>query len=53
MLYIRPWLSFQQQLDQLKDRGMSVTDEASALDCLEIIGYYRLCGYWYSVLSTL
>jgi abortive infection bacteriophage resistance protein len=47
MRYNRPWLSFQQQLDQLKDRGMSVTDEAAALDYLERIGYYRLSGYWY------
>lgn len=47
MPYNRPWLSFKQQLDQLKDRGMAVTDEAAALDYLERIGYYRLSGYWY------
>jgi len=47
MAYNRPWLTFQQQLDQLKNRGMVVTDESAALDYLQRIGYYRLSGYWY------
>lgn len=47
MPYSKPWLSFQDQLDRLKARGMAVTDEPSALDYLERIGYYRLSGYWY------
>jgi abortive infection bacteriophage resistance protein len=47
MTYNRPWLSFQQQLDQLKSRGMEITDDAAALEYLERIGYYRLSGYWY------
>lgn len=47
MAYDRPWLSFQQQLDQLKQRGMVVTDDAAALEYLHRIGYYRLSAYWY------
>ncbi|MGM8849491.1 Abi family protein [Salinicola halophyticus] len=47
MGYDRPWQSFDQQLDRLKARGMTVTDDAAALSYLERIGYYRLSAYWY------
>lgn len=47
MSYSRPWKSFSEQLELLKSRGMVVTDEASALDYLERVGYYRLSAYWY------
>ncbi|SER66283.1 Abortive infection bacteriophage resistance protein [Azotobacter beijerinckii] len=47
MAYNRPWKSFADQLELLKSRGMSVTDEAAALSYLERIGYYRLSAYWY------
>lgn len=47
MSYTKPWKSYQAQLEQLKSRGMLVTDEAKALDKLERIGYYRLSGYWF------
>ena len=46
--YPKPWKSYQEQLDQLIDRGMTVTDNARALDYLERIGYYRLSGYWFA-----
>lgn len=48
MAYKRPWKSFTDQLQQLKDRGMIITDDAAALSYLERIGYYRLTAYWYS-----
>lgn len=48
MAYNRPWKSFSDQLQQLKDRGMVVTDDVAALNYLERIGYYRLTAYWYS-----
>lgn len=44
---IKPWLSFQDQLQQLHDRGLLVDKPAAALDYLERVGYYRLSGYWY------
>jgi len=47
MAYDKPWKSYQEQLDQLIQRGMIVTDTAKALHYLERIGYYRLSGYWY------
>lgn len=47
MAYNRPWKSFEEQLDLLRQRGMSVTDEAAALDYLQRVGYYRLSAYWY------
>ncbi|MCW4148845.1 Abi family protein [Halomonas sp. 18H] len=46
--YDKPWLSYRDQLQQLKDRGLTITDEARALAHLERIGYYRLSGYWYA-----
>lgn len=45
--YTKPWVSYRDQLAQLKDRGLIVTNEAAALNCLERIGYYRLSGYWF------
>lgn len=48
MAYNKPWLSYQDQLNQLQQRGMAVTDQTMALDYLERIGYYRLSGYWYA-----
>ena len=46
--YNKPYLSFQQQLELLKARGLEVTDDAAAISYLERIGYYRLSAYWYS-----
>ena len=40
--YNKPYLSFQQQLELLKARGLEVTDDAAAISYLERIGYYRL-----------
>lgn len=47
MAYNRPWLSFVDQLELLKNRGLKVTDEPAALRHLERIGYYRLSAYSY------
>lgn len=44
---LKPWMSFADQLQQLKDRGLGVENDVAALDYLERIGYYRLSGYWY------
>jgi len=44
----KPWLSYEDQLALLKDRGLTVTDDAKALEYLGRIGYYRLSGYWFS-----
>lgn len=44
---LKPWMSFADQLQRLKDRGLGVENDAAALDYLERLGYYRLSGYWY------
>lgn len=45
--YNKPYLTHQKQLSLLISRGMSVTNEESAIKYLERIGYYRLSAYWY------
>jgi abortive infection bacteriophage resistance protein len=49
--YTKPVLTYAAQLQQLKDRGMTVADDAKALYLLENISYYRLSGYWYPLLA--
>ena len=46
--YAKPWMSVDDQLDQLTRRGLAVTDRTLALNYLSRIGYYRLSGYWYA-----
>lgn len=45
--YTKPHLSYAQQLDLLKQRGLTVENEEHALWHLENLGYYRLSGYFY------
>ena len=45
--YRKPYLTFEQQLDLLKSRGLEVTNDSVALEYLRRLGYYRLSGYWY------
>lgn len=47
MLYAKPYLTVDQQLEKLKSRGLTVTDEDRAKAYLSRIGYYRLSGYWF------
>ncbi|MDR2189343.1 MAG: Abi family protein [Azonexus sp.] len=48
MPYLKPWISYADQVNLLIARGMKIEDSALALDYLERIGYYRLSGYWYA-----
>lgn len=43
----KQWKSYDDQLNLLISRGMSVADRDKAIRYLEKIGYYRLSGYWY------
>jgi abortive infection bacteriophage resistance protein len=45
--YNKPALSYSDQLQQLKARGLLVSNDSKALHLLEKISYYRLSGYWY------
>lgn len=44
---MKPWRSFEDQLDKLIKNGLEVTNRNRALFYLERLGYYRLSGYWY------
>lgn len=44
---LKPWMAFDDQLQQLQQRGLQVEDEAAARAYLKRLGYYRLSGYWY------
>ena len=50
--YIKPFLSHQAQMEQLKLRGLKFADEEKALHLLKYIGYYRLSGYLYPLLDN-
>lgn len=43
----KPHLTFSQQLDLLRSRGLIIDNPESAIEYLKNIGYYRLSGYWY------
>lgn len=44
--YNKPPLSFQEQLDKLKERGLIISDEEYALKKLSQISYFRLSAYF-------
>lgn len=45
--YNKPAVSFADQLELLKSRGLVVGDDPIALSQLSSISYYRLSAYWY------
>ncbi|MCL2092310.1 MAG: Abi family protein [Micrococcales bacterium] len=47
MRQIKPYLTYDQQVDLLVSRGMTVPDRQAAIDALCRIGYYRLSAYTY------
>ncbi|MDF2456208.1 MAG: protease [Cytophagaceae bacterium] len=49
--YTKPSLTYADQLQQLKDRGLIIESEEKALHLLENISYYKLSGYWYPMLA--
>jgi abortive infection bacteriophage resistance protein len=46
MHYTKPALTYEQQVDLLKSRGLQIDSEENALHWLERIGYYRLSAYF-------
>ena len=44
--FVKPFLTIEQQINQLKSRGMNFHDEEKAKYYLENLNYYRLGGYW-------
>lgn len=43
-------LTYTEQLQRLKDRGLNIENEPKVLHLLEVVSYYRLSGYWYPLL---
>lgn len=46
MRYSKPALSFDEQLDLLRRRGLTVRDPVRALRWLQSVNYYRLSAYF-------
>ena len=44
---LKEWKSFDDQLSQLKTRGLVIENDLKALGYLKTIGYYRVSGYLY------
>ncbi len=51
-VYQKPYLSIADQLTQLQNRGIIVTDKFQALGYLKQLNYYRLSAYWYPFRAT-
>lgn len=47
VVYAKPWLSLDQQIERLRTHGLVIDDDARAAQVLSSIGYYRLTGYLY------
>lgn len=47
MRYTKPPLNFEEQAQQLIDRGLIVSDQELLTRCLSVVNYYRLSAYWY------
>jgi abortive infection bacteriophage resistance protein len=45
--YTKPWMSVEDQVSLLINRGMAVDSVEEASRWLSVVGYYRLSGYWY------
>ncbi|NWF91092.1 MAG: Abi family protein [Ignavibacteriaceae bacterium] len=51
MIYSKKALTFDEQITQLKQRGLIINDESVARSYLQTVGYYRLSGFWWPMLS--
>lgn len=49
--YTKPFLTFKQQVEKLKSRGLIIDDECKAIHILSNISYYRLSAYMYPFLK--
>lgn len=43
---MKPALSYEEQVQRMKDRGLAIDDEPEAVAWLSDMNYYRLRGYW-------
>ncbi|MEO8761616.1 MAG: Abi family protein [Bacteroidia bacterium] len=47
MIYSKKAFTIAQHIEQLKERGLTITDKPLAAHYLAHISYYRLAGYWW------
>jgi abortive infection bacteriophage resistance protein len=52
MLYNKSAKTIQQQLEILKKRGLEIDNAELACEYLKTVGYYRLSGYWWPMISN-
>ena len=52
IIYTKPFLSYQAQIELLQSRGMLFADKTKASHLLKYISYYRFSGYWYPLLEN-
>ena len=50
--FTKPAKSFEEQLQLLVDRGLTVVDEDAAIHVLSHINYYRFSAYWIPLLTS-
>jgi len=50
--FVKPPLSYVDQIELLKSRGLSIDNQEIAIHKLESISYYRLSGFWYVLLES-
>jgi abortive infection bacteriophage resistance protein len=50
--YNRPYKTYAEQVELLKQRGVAVTDDGLAADWLQRVGYYRLKPYWLALVDA-
>ena len=43
---MKPALFYEEQVQRMKDRGLTIDDEAKAVAWLSNMNYYQLRGYW-------
>ncbi|MDR2555189.1 MAG: Abi family protein [Fibromonadaceae bacterium] len=51
VVYQEQFLSYEEQINLLKNRGLLFKDEARALNLFECISYYRFSSYWHPFLK--
>jgi abortive infection bacteriophage resistance protein len=51
MVYNKPAITIEQQLNRLKERGLVVENDNTAAYFLRNVSYYRLAGYWWPMLQ--
>ncbi len=51
MIYDKKTLTIDEHIQQLRDRGLTISDEGLARHYLAHVSYYRLAGYWWPMQS--